>query len=190
MRTPQEEFWRGGFGDEYLKRNRVDWRARIPFWHDILKFTGARSVYEVGCNAGWNLSAIREVARAKLYGCEINQRAATQAVLAGFDGVECGAAETRMGGAELIFTAGVLIHVAPEALPKLMRLIVQCSFQWVLAIEYEADAEEMIEYRGETDRLWKRPYGKLYEALGLKVLHTGEATGFDRCTYWLMEKRQ
>jgi SAM-dependent methyltransferase len=184
----QESWWAGESGDEYLKRNRVDWRARIPFWHDILKFTGARSVYEVGCNAGWNLSAIQEVARAKLYGCEINQRAASQAVLAGLSGVECGDAERCMGGAELIFTAGVLIHVAPTDLPKLLRLIVKCSGHWILAIEYAADVEEMIEYRGQSQLLWKRPYGKLYEALGLKVLHTGEATGFDRCTYWLMEK--
>src|SRR5258708_33114652 len=77
----QEQFWSGTFGDEYTKRNRVDWRARIPFWHDIMKFTGARSVYEVGCGAGWNLSAIEEASphKVKLSGCEINSVAARQA---------------------------------------------------------------------------------------------------------------
>ena len=46
------DFWRGEFGDSYLRRNRVDWRARIPFWRTILEMTGARSVFEFGCNAG------------------------------------------------------------------------------------------------------------------------------------------
>ena len=53
-----KDFWSGEFGEEYLKRNRVDWRKRIPFWKDVIDMTGARSVFELGCNAGWNLSAI------------------------------------------------------------------------------------------------------------------------------------
>jgi hypothetical protein len=46
----------------------------------------------------------------------------------------------------------------------------------------------MIEYRGEKDRLWKRPYGKLYEAMGLTLVKAGPAEGFDRCDFWLLSK--
>jgi len=185
---PQEEFWAGEFGNAYTARNRVDWRARIPFWTDIMRFTEARSVYEVGCNAGWNLSAIAEISKAMLHGCDINPRAAEQARAAGLVGVSTGRLDEPPGRYDLVFTAGVLIHVAPENLPAFMGEIVDASSRWIVAIEYASDVEQMIEYRGYENRLWKRPYGKLYEALGLTILHTGEANGFDRCTYWLMEK--
>lgn len=188
--SPQEQFWSGEFGDAYTARNRVDWRARIPFWHDMLKFTGARSVFEVGCGAGWNLSAIRETKlhHVELHGCEINDTAAHQAWTAGLWEIRLGACTLPLQGTELVFTAGLLIHVAPENLPALMKEIVAASTRWVIAVEYASDSEEMVEYRGHKDRLWKRPYGALYEALGMKILHTGDAVGFDRCTYWLMEK--
>src|SRR5882762_1240398 len=83
--NPQEQFWSGPDGDAYTRRNRVDWRARIPFWHDIMKFTGARSVYEVGCGAGWNLSAIAEASphEVALWGCDICELAARQARVTG-----------------------------------------------------------------------------------------------------------
>lgn len=88
---------------------------------------------------------------------------------------------------DLVFTAGVLIHVAPDNLPKLMNEIVAASSRYVLAIEYASETEEMVEYRGVKDRLWKRNYGALYEGLGLKLLHTGDATGWERTTYLLLE---
>src|SRR5437899_3117855 len=188
----QEQFWSGPEGDAYTNRNRVDWRLRIPFWHDIMKFTGARSVYEVGCGAGFNLSAIAEASphTVRLFACEINEQAARQARYAiDAEIYEAPAEQGEAHGAiELVFTAGALIHVAPENLESLMRLIVNTSSRYVLAIEYFSEVEEMVNYRGEDDRLWKRNYGVLYQALGLKQLHAGEATGFDRCQYALLEK--
>ncbi len=56
------ELWAGEFGDQYLARNQVDWQARIGFWQQMLDVTGARSVFELGASAGWNLSAIRRAA--------------------------------------------------------------------------------------------------------------------------------
>lgn len=188
----QEQAWSGSFGDEYTRRNnKVDWRARIPFWADIMKFTGARSVYEVGCGAGWNLSAIAEASpyKVRLYGSEINALALAQARACGLSVYASPPEFDQLPPpAELVFTAGVLIHVAPDNLLTMMNEIIAASSRYVLAIEYAADAEEMIEYRGESNLLWKRNYGALYEAMGLTLLHTGNATGFDRCTYWLLSK--
>lgn len=186
----QETWWAGEAGNAYTARNRVDWRARIPFWTDIMKFTGARSVYEVGCGAGWNLSAIREASPHDVgfFGCDLNMQACRQCWAAGFNEIHCNSLPIMESICDLVFTAGCLIHIAPDHLPEFMKDIIAASSHYVLAIEYAADAEEMIEYRGEKDRLWKRPYGALYEAMGLKLLHTGDATGFDRCQYWLMEK--
>src|SRR3990172_2156670 len=107
-----KEFWAGDFGDDYTKRNRVDWRARIPFWDRIVQITGIRSAFEVGCNAGWNLSAIKHTNHGYnvcLYGCDVNAEAVDQATIAGLE-VFHGSLMDGQILCDLAFTAGVLIH--------------------------------------------------------------------------------
>lgn len=183
----QQQFWAGEFGNDYVKRNQVNWRARIPFWDDIIYQAGARSVHEVGTNCGWNLSAIKRVdSEIVLTGNDINPNAIRQAQSAGL--VVYGNADAIVP-AELVFTAGVLIHVAPADLESLMRRIVDASYRYVLAVEYASEQEEEIEYRGHACKLWRRPFGKLYQHMGLKMVHVQErAPGFDNCTAWLLEK--
>lgn len=183
----QQQFWAGEFGDEYVRRNQVDWRTRVPFWRDVIARTGARSVHEFGCNAGWNLSAIRRsYPDVYVSGNDINEQAITQAIDAGLEGIFVGSKCCR---AELVFTAGVLIHVAPNDLESIMRHIVDASYRYVLAVEYESEQEEEVEYRGHAGKLWRRPFGKLYEELGLKLIgREGNVDGFDKCTAWLLEK--
>ena len=183
------EFWAGEFGAAYTARNRVDWRKRIPFWREVIELTGARSVFEFGCNAGWNLSAIRRVENdIQTYGREINEVALIQAEAAGHQVATVGLI-TDLNCYDLAFTAGVLIHIAPEQLDATMREIVSVSAQYVLAVEYAADKEEEVEYRGHAGKLWRRPFGKLYQDMGLKLVKEWPAgDGFDNCTAWLLGK--
>lgn len=184
------DFWAGSFGDEYTKRNRVDWIKRIPFWRDIVAMTGARTILEVGCNAGYNLSALRMVSPMYVmpWGVEINQSAAMQASNLGF----CISPEIVHGTTyNIVFTVGVLIHIAPQDLKKFMQAIIDASAKYVLAVEYFAEKEEEIEYRGHAGKLWKRNYGKLYEDMGLTCIETGfldKDAGFDNCHFWLMSR--
>lgn len=193
MTTEQERFWMGEFGDAYTKRNRVDWRARIPFWKTMLDETGARSVSEFGCNAGWNLSAIRRCyADIVTLGIDINESAVDKARIAGL--LVSNKWKDDYAGpapAELVFTSGVLIHIPPSELESIMRKIVDISYDYILAIEYDSQSgeEEEINYRGHADRLWRRDYGKLYQSMGLDLIASGDAgPGFDKCTYWLLRK--
>jgi pseudaminic acid biosynthesis-associated methylase len=184
----QEQFWAGEFGNEYTNRNRVDWRQRIPFWKTMIDETGARSVYEFGCNAGWNLSAIRRAyPDVALYGQDINEKALAQADAAHI--MTGHYSDYGQKVAELAFTAGVLIHIAPENLQKVMQGLVAASYDYVLAVEYSSAQEEEVNYRGHAQRLWRRPYGKLYQDMGLEMVRHGPAgKGFDNCTYWLLRK--
>lgn len=186
------QFWAGEFGDAYTRRNRVDWLARIPFWSYILNKTQARSVFEFGCNAGWNLSAIQRVdALTRVYGIDANLGAILQARSAGLSDAVCCATLTPgwcASAYDLTFTAGVLIHLPADELAQAMRDLVVMSSDWVLAVEYAADTETEVEYRGHAGRLWKRPYGRLYQDMGLELVQTGEAKGFDQCQFWLMRK--
>lgn len=187
----QEQFWAGDPGKAYTDRNRVRWRQRMPFWQRVDEITGARSYYEFGCNAGWNLSAIRAVnPTVAVSGHDINGDAISRATFAGLDDVslEKPGAQHWVYARELAFTAGVLIHIAPDNLRAFMQRVIDASCIWVLAVEYEAEAETEIEYRGQRGLLWKRPFGKIYESMGLRTVAEFDAEGFDRCRAWLMEK--
>lgn len=186
-------FWAGQDGVEYTKRNRVEWEKRLPFWQHILELTNAQSFLEVGTNAGWNLRCLRELNKdAAMTGVDLNEEALREALAAGFDvEVMPGHRVAEAFGAdacELSFTSGVLIHVPPDDLRQTMAAIRDVSSQYVLAVEYDnVDAQE-IQYRDRPGLLWKRPYGKLYESMGLSLVETGVAEGFDQCQYYLLEK--
>lgn len=183
----QEALWAGEFGDDYLKRNQVDWKARVPFWRDIATFINIRSAHEVGCNAGWNLLAIRSLApKIALSGNDLNASAILHATNEGLS-VAHG---TSIRKSDLVFTCGVLIHVAPEQVIDLMGRIVDASQRYVLAVEYEDKTEVELQYRGNDKALWRRPYGRMYQDMGLKLIWCErQVPGFDNCTAWLLEKK-
>jgi pseudaminic acid biosynthesis-associated methylase len=193
----QEAFWEGQGGDAYLERNRVAWSERVPFFADLLPKFQPIDLLEVGCNAGWNLLAIRSlkaVPFGRLCGCDVNDKAIAEAHSSNLAVQKCAAIDVlaHYGTREfdLVFTAGLLIHVAPEDLYRVMSGIKQVSRRWVLAVEYEAPWETEIVYRGEKGLLWKRDFGRIYEAMDLKLVEKWEAVGFDRCTAWLLSKEQ
>ena len=187
------DLWAGGFGQAYTARNRVDWQKRVPFWNAIMTATGAETVLEVGCNAGWNLRAIREAAPAvTVAGIDVNPVAIAEAQADGLNAALLPATSLSLSGEfDLALTAGVLIHIPPQDLGDVMDRIIQASRRYVLAVEYAADTETEVLYRGHSAALWKRPFGAMYEAKGLKMIDQGfvsKADGFDDCTYWLLEK--
>lgn len=184
------ELWAGAFGDDYHRRNQVDWRMRIPYWQGMIEATGARSVFEMGCGPGWNLSAIkRSHPDVQVYGNDINPGACEQAVAAGLNVDNHLDFTSVYGRQDLTFTAGVLIHIEPGFLEEVMRALIAKSCRWVIAIEYEAPIETQVYYRGHKDKCWKRPYGSLYEDMGLTLRSRVPAgRGFDNCTSWLLER--
>lgn len=181
--------WRGTFGDEYTKRNQYDWTKRIPVFKHILKDIKVKDILEVGSNCGRNLLTLEEMGYSAM-GIEPNAYARAEAAkheLLTFQGT---ATEIPFGtdSFDLVFTAGVLIHIPPKELVDSMVEIIRVSRKYILAIEYEANSETMINYRGHRDMLWKRPFGKLYKDLGLKLLHHGKTEHFDRSHFWLLSK--
>ena len=138
------DWWAGKSGEAYTQRNRVDWRKREMFWAGMLaSMSTIRSLYEVGCNAGWNLSAIEAVRRdVKCSGCDVNSTAVAQAKAAGLN-VICGPAIQCLskyptydlvftsGGLskypiyDLVFTSGVLIQRGKALLRSEFRSIYQ-----------------------------------------------------------------
>lgn len=192
-----EELWAGDFGDAYISRNSAAAEGRAPQWESILNRCPAQRVLEVGCNIGANLAHIAP--RTEAWGVDINPRAIralTATVPVAGAGIASGRSlPFRDSWFDLTFTAGVLIHQSPDALPLVMAELVRCSSKWVLAAEYMVESggeEEEVSYRGQDGALYRRDYGKLYlarfpELSLVDSWFTNDAT-WDRTTFWLFRK--
>jgi pseudaminic acid biosynthesis-associated methylase len=191
--------WEGDFGTQYTDRNSADWRTRLPAFKHMLAGLALDRVLEVGCNRGHNLVTIAECldGDVEVVGVEPNRhalelaRAASPRVT-----VLRGHARDlpfKDGYFDLVFTAGVLIHVALSDLAAVLSEICRASRRYVLAIEYFADVETPIVYRGHEALLWKRDFLAHYQS-AFPVLQLrrhgfwGPEDGFDRTHWWLLEK--
>jgi pseudaminic acid biosynthesis-associated methylase len=192
--TQQLEMWSGEFGKQYTDRNQVDWRTRVPLLRPMVEGLSLGRVLEVGCNRGHNLVALREILgeEAELIGVEPSPYAREIARSAGVDARDADAFGLPFadGHFDLVFTAGVLIHVALEHLPRAMREVYRCSRRYILAIEYFSEEETAIHYRGHQDLLWKRSFLRHYQSLfpDLTLVRQGYVEEWDRSNWWLLEK--
>lgn len=160
----QENLWSGNFGDSYTERNKYtpekhDFHVRQLFWADFIEEyqLHEKPVLEVGCGDGKNLHCFNNG-----YGIDINARALTY----NYPGWSVYGKATDIpfkdNYFDLCFTCGLLIHIPPDDLLTVMGEMVRCSRKYVMFMEYYAEKEEMIEYHGEKDVLWKRPYKDIF----------------------------
>lgn len=192
--TQQLEQWSGEFGKQYTDRNAVDWRTMVPFLRPMVEGLSLGRVLEVGCSRGHNLVALREILGegTELLGVEPGPYAREIARAAGVDARPGDAFSLPFpdGSFDLVFTAGVLIHVALDDLPRAMRELYRCSRRYLLAVEYFSEEETVIPYRGHQDLLWKRDFPRHYQSLfpDLTLVRHGYVADWDRSTWWLWEK--
>lgn len=182
--TDQEVFWRGEFGDEYVERNQGATRvaANTALFARILARTrGVHSALELGANIGLNLAALRALLpEASLSAVELNEKAAAR-----LEGSQP-EVDLHVGSIlefqptrtwELVFTKGVLIHIAPERLPQVYDLMARASSRYLMVCEYYNPTPVEVEYRGHAGKLFKRDFaGDLLERVpGLALLDYGFA---------------
>ena len=63
---------------------------------------------------------------------------------------------------DLIFTSGVLIHISPKDLPKVIDEIYRTTKKYIWCFEYFSEECEEIIYRDHKNRLWKNNFLKLF----------------------------
>jgi pseudaminic acid biosynthesis-associated methylase len=188
------EFWAGEFGDEYTKRNDAVGPRRSDFWDKFFVKFGSEiaSALEIGCNRGHNLSALQNRGIKTACGIDVNDSAIEYARTMGLVVDKCEATKlldyAMLNSFDLVFTAGVLIHIPPNDLMHVMEEIASVSRCYVLAVEYEDTRETDVNYRGSLGRLWRRPYGHIYTRLGLRLVQKWAAPEFDNSTAWLFRK--
>lgn len=202
--NPQLDHWRGEFGDAYTARSpagreRIDQAAK--FWDMIFrKIEKPQSILEVGANVGANLMAIRGLSDAILYAVEPNDRARSileESNIVSPENIRAASAQELpfiSNSIDLVFTAGVLIHIAPNDLLGACSEIHRCSRRYILCSEYFSDQPEQKSYRGHNG-LFLRDFGSYYldNFSDLDLVDYGflwrRTTGIDNQTWWLFRKQ-
>lgn len=201
--SPQELFWGGGFGDEYTIRNAGAGLlgAKVSLFSRALIHTrGIKTVLEIGSNRGLNLRALNElIPGLNMEAVEINASAAEECSKIDNVKVFCGSAfeyDYKEKQFDLSFTAGVLIHVAPERLLDMYNILYTTSRKYIIICEYYSPQPVSINYRGNDGFLFKRDYaGEMldyYPDLELIdygfVYHRDNLFPLDDLTWFLLEK--
>ena len=165
MKTEQEEFWQGNFGDEYIDRNKSAalLASNISFFSKIFNRTGKiNSIMEFGCNIGMNLKAIRALLpESSLSGIDINKRAVDD--LNKWEGgahvIEDSILDIELDTRfDLTLIKAVLIHINPEKLNDIYARLYNFSDKYICIAEYYNPTPVAIPYRGYDNRLFKRDF--------------------------------
>jgi pseudaminic acid biosynthesis-associated methylase len=177
--TPQMEVWRGRFGREYTDRNTMSideldalYRREFGIGRRAMNETFLGSlpcdlrVLEVGSNIGNQLLLLQSMGFTRLYGIELQQYAVqlSKRRVAGAHFMQGSAFDLpcRDGSFDLVYTSGVLIHLAPQHLVAALREIHRATSRYIWGMEYFSETCEEVAYRGEQGLLWKSDFCRLY----------------------------
>lgn len=202
--TPQELFWAGEFGNDYINRNDSSrlLASNLNFFTKALKQAGEiSSCLELGANIGMNLKALALLyPGVELRAAEINPDAAKLlGDLIGEKNVYLGSIfdYPTAHKVDLSLIKGVLIHINPEMLNAVYDKLYQASKKFILVCEHYNPSPVTIEYRGHMDRLFKRDFaGEMLDKYrDLRLVdygfsyHRDQAFPQDDITWFLLEKR-
>lgn len=204
--TEQVKLWRSKFGDAWVDRINQDenfQQARTHLWEMILSVLGDEapgSILEVGSNAGGNIMALNSLTDAELFAVEPNSKARKSLISKNvideknvFDGT---ASNIPIDGCavDMVFTYGVLIHIAPDDLLEAYKEIHRVSRRYIISLEYFSVNPRAIPYHGHDNALFTRDYGLFWmeNFPDLKIIDYGfcwkHVTGLDNVTWWIFEK--
>lgn len=203
-KTEQERFWAQDFGDQYIERNRSEQllASNLNFFAKALSKAGRiESCLEFGANIGMNLKAIKLLyPNINVRGVEINGLAADQLkVLIGDKNVFQGSIfdfDTTQQ-VDLALIKGVLIHLNPDMLAVAYDQLYRSSKKYILIAEYYNPVPVALDYRGHSDRLFKRDFaGEFLDKFSnTKLVDYGfayrrdDAFPQDDITWFLIEKK-
>lgn len=176
--TEQLKNWTSDFGEEYTKRNemslvdaekleknRIGQTKRDSFI-ELIDGLNISNVLEVGCNMGQRLEILSTTGDFDLYGLDPQDFAIEKAMskYPNINFVKGTAFDIPFDDNffDLVYTAGVLIHISPDNLPEALSEIYRVSRRFILGFEYYAPDIEMVNYRGHNKMLWKMDFKEAY----------------------------
>lgn len=178
-KTFQEEKWVGQFGNDYRLRNPLTTEEmdalyiknsgikRTELDKEFLdNFDRSIKILEVGSNVGIQLTILQKMGFKNLYGIEINRETVefSKSITKNINIIQGSAFDMpfKDNYFDLVFTSGVLIHIAPSDLEKAIKEIYRCSKKYIWGFEPYHENLVEIPYRGNENLHWKGNYAKIY----------------------------
>ena len=204
LKTEQEKFWAGKFGNEYITRNenKLLVSSNLNLFSKILCNTFLpKSVIEYGANIGLNLIAIKQLLPdAKIDAVEINERAVKELKKNDWINVHHSSILDFHPPQQFdfVFTKVVLIHINPDKLNTVYDLLYSSSKRYIGIFEYYNPTPMTLSYRGNRQKLFKRDFAselmQKYNDLKLInycfIYHKDSLFPQDDLTCFLLEKNK
>jgi pseudaminic acid biosynthesis-associated methylase len=179
FKTKQMKTWAGNFGKEYTDRNALSLQeldllyqgyfgiTRTEMNQDfVADFNKDMRILEVGSNIGNQLLLLQKMGFKNLYGIELQTYAVelSKSRTTGINIIQGSAFDIPFKDFffDMVFTSGVLIHIAPENIAVVLDEIYRCTKRYIWGMEYFAESYTQIEYREHSDLLWKTNFPKLF----------------------------
>lgn len=210
--THQMNTWSGDFGRDYTDRNTytvddldVDYKECFGLTRTELFARSLEGIprdiriLEVGSNTGNGLRCLQKLGFTRLTGIELQRYAIEKArtLCPGIDIIEGSALDIpfKDGYFDLVFTGGVLIHISPKDIHRVLAEVHRCSSRYIWGHENYADQWTELNYRGNEGLLWKTNYAGLYleQFPDLKLLKEDRLKYSQNDNYdsmYLLEKKQ
>ncbi len=177
--TRQMQEWAGQFGREYLDRNASTLQETEVLYEKNygITRTGMNSdflggldknirILEVGSNIGTQLLYLQRDGFENLSGIEISAYAVERARsnAKGIDIIHGSAFDIPYADSsfDLVFTSGVLIHVAPGDIAEVLDEMYRCTREYIWCFEYYAETYSPVSYREHENLLWKTDFARLF----------------------------
>ena len=181
INSKQREFWKGNFGAEYAERNfslknvnssyekETGVTVESIFQTFFKKINRNSKILELGCNVGLNLGILGNMGFNNLTGLEINSEtiklAKTRNSEITFINSSIEEYDSENEKFDLVFTAGVLIHINPKVLDLILNKIIKLTTRYIFGFEYFSEKLEEISYRGNENVCWKQNFPSAYNKL-------------------------
>jgi len=177
--TEEMEKWSGNFGREYTDRNALSLSETELLYKDNYGITRtemnsrfidnldrAIRVLEVGSNIGNQLLCLQQSGFENLYGIELQSYAVelSKSRTTGINIIQGSAFDIPFKNSffDLVFTSGLLIHISPDDISRVLDEMYRCTRRYIWCFEYYSDVCTQIEYRDHANLLWKANFSKLF----------------------------
>jgi pseudaminic acid biosynthesis-associated methylase len=123
-------------------------------------------ILEVGTNSGNQIALLQKMGFKNLYGIEINEHAVELARkrLQGINIIQGSAFDIPFKDDffDIVFTAGVLIHISNDEVNKVISEMYRCSKNFIWGFEYFSNDAKEVSYRGNNNLLWKADFSGIF----------------------------
>jgi pseudaminic acid biosynthesis-associated methylase len=198
MNNCTDNYWKDN--DAYHERQGEvgSIESNIEFFYKVLIESNVTpkdtdTIVELGSGKGRNVEALYNLGFRDVRSVEINPDAASHI---NQGEVFVGSVFDNPFTADVVFTKGLAIHIHPDEINKLYDVMYKASNKYILMCEYFSPRREMIEYRGEKDKLWKANF---YEEIierhrDLELVSYGFCGKWDEwpqdnLNWWLLRKQ-